>query len=280
MTTEGLRASRRFAPEMALISKPKQVPASRFAQLRPAKLVLWYGDVRDSLPPEVVPYAEITDLLLLTNTGHLPLYHRAGFRVAAFWPLASPPCFAPLPSPPSGRAVDVAFLGNSWPGHTNADDRLNILRQVSQKFQLRLYGKGWKGFRQEEIMGPAIMQDAARALAGAKLTIGMQHYRYVALAQSNRTWTHMSCGKCHLNWYVPDLERLFKHRVHQVFWDDAEELERELRYYLDRPAERLRIGAQARAYILEAHTFDHRVETMHKYLKGQRENTPWEMVLT
>jgi spore maturation protein CgeB len=80
-----------------------------------------------------------------------------------------------------------------------------------------------------------------------------------------------------MNYAVPGIEMFFKDHVHQVFWTELGQLIGQCRYYLANEKKRKKIQKNARALILEQHTFDHRVALLDKMLRDERSGISWDM---
>ena len=89
----------------------------------------------------------------------------------------------------------------------------------------------------------------------------------------------MACGMCVMNRYEPGLEDMFEDHVHQVFWHDDAELFVLIREYLKYADMRERVGKAAREFILNHHTFDHRIKLLGKFLKGKSSGIKWDQRL-
>jgi len=79
-----------------------------------------------------------------------------------------------------------------------------------------------------------------------------------------RTFEAAACGACIISNPVLELEELFQDSV--ITYRDERELSRLIRYYLSHDEERRKLGHRARSKILEAHTYNHRVQELKEHL--------------
>lgn len=249
---------------------------------RKVPIIVWYGDQRGTPAPGFAKtLARNSDWFLITNSGQLQYYKSIGARHVAFWPLATEPnIFRPMPVTAHDRSLydtDVAFTGSNY-GRKFPDSkrRTASIYNLARYMSVRTYGKKWKSRHNLIPMKPALLEKCAKVLSCARMAVGVNNYFGIRQYQSRRTWTNMSCGCCLLNHYEPGLEDIFQDHKHIVFWKTPDELVEVAKEYLKDAEKRCRIQMNARQFILENHTFDHRIALLKLFLKGKRSKIKWD----
>jgi spore maturation protein CgeB len=79
----------------------------------------------------------------------------------------------------------------------------------------------------------------------------------------------LACGAFLVADRQRDIFSLFGDGVHLVGFDDAEDLRRKVRHYLDHPAERQAIAARGFEEALKRHTYVHRLQELIAGINGQ-----------
>ena len=77
---------------------------------------------------------------------------------------------------------------------------------------------------------------------------------------NTRTFDIPVCGGFEITDYKSELDNLFSPGEDIVYYKDATDLKRLVRYYLDNPAQRRRIAENGRDRVLAEHTWSHRIK--------------------
>jgi spore maturation protein CgeB len=171
---------------------------------------------------------------------------------------ANPRVHRPHGTDPRYRA-EVAYLGSYNPATkgTGAFDRYIA---PAAEFDLALWGEMWErspAALRRRWRGVLPIPDIARLYSSVDVALGFNAESQARAGMvNNRVFEALACGALLLSDRVPAIEELFGDVV--VFtegWGDTRE---KLAHWLARPDERARLGALARARILERHTYDHR----------------------
>ena len=99
----------------------------------------------------------------------------------------------------------------------------------------------------------------AKVCASSEIVLGLNSVRCDRLYFSNRTWLTLACRGFHVTEYVPALEEVFDNGEHLVWYRDLDDALEQIRNYLGRDRERVRVAAAGYELVLREHRYFHRV---------------------
>ena len=253
-----------FRPDRLIIAKAIGVPVDVLRDLCAAvPSVMWYRDLRVPPDPAILERAACVDTTFLTAGGQAPLFEAAGARRALFLPDGVDPDVdrpgARLPA----YACDVAFIGSAGDEH-----RVAFLRRIARRFRVRTWGRGWESIAREVgwMGGPAYGDDIGRICASARIVLGLdrgfQAREQVWGYTSNRLWRVIAAGGFYLGPSAPGLREFVRDGEHCALYDNEEHALALIERYIEDDAERDRIRAAGRAFVLAHHTMDHRIHNL------------------
>lgn len=219
------------------------------------KKVVFYEDGIPGSPPDprVMTFALKAGTVFTTARGYVDVFREAGVSNVHYLRTGCDRTDHYPVSASSNFESDIAFIGGPRLG-----DRTEILKRISEKHKLAVYGQDW-----EEAIGARprleeIYPEEYRGIcSSAKIIIGMDPRDDLDLYFSNRTWLSLACGGFLLTRYVPNLEEHFTNHEHLVWYHSPEECLELIDYYLPREEERRRIARNGSEYVREYHTFRH-----------------------
>lgn len=238
------------------------IDANRLAAARavhPSMVVInWNGDVWEPgyLATDVVAMLRHVDLMLGVNLDALDQLTSMGIATGYWQNGFEPVKEADYPDTP---AHDVVILMSNNQGRRNEWEAVFD----SLPGDVGLYGSGWKRGTRNTTYNFAY----GRALcARAKITIGDNQHEKRGFV-SNRLFEAMAAGGAILlQQHVPQLEQLtgLKDGVHYVAWTDGDDLREKVAYWLNpkQDKKRLQMAKKAKAFIMERHSFEARVEQL------------------
>jgi spore maturation protein CgeB/GT2 family glycosyltransferase len=153
---------------------------------------------------------------------------------------------------------EVLFVGNSR----------NVFRQIvkdafEKELPLEVIGNGWGNFLPPGRISQNHVENTElhKYYSGSKILLN-DHWASMARMGfiSNRIFDAGLCGAFIISDDVTGMKELFGDAIE--LYEDAADLERKVRYYLDNPELRKEKGQQLRRLVLEQHTFEHRVKVM------------------
>lgn len=134
---------------------------------------------------------------------------------------------------------------------------------------LKVWGAGWQGKAGQDILGnPDYFQGYLAnskipdLCASAKIILGVQCVDESTTQTSMRPYEVLGCRGFHLTQWTKAIESIFEDGKHLVIARTKEDALEKIKYYLDHPAERMRIAKQGQAFVYKHHTFEQRVRDM------------------
>ncbi len=166
---------------------------------------------------------------------------------------------------PTERAefsCDLAFVGSMYPY------RARIL-DVFRDMDLKIWGgTPWGSIPRDSVAYTRHQhkrvwgREKALVFNLAKINLNTQHYQNDVFSVSSKIHQVAACGGFQLTDYKPDLPRLYEVDNEIIAFRSREELRELVRYYLQRPEERVQIAARACKRALAEHTYAHRWEEL------------------
>jgi len=246
-------------------------------KIRPHLLVVTtcgdgYGRWLQRAPDSLFQAASASDLVFSTSMGYFAdeLVRRGARNVALVPHGICPVRFAgPLPahSPPE---FDVVFIGSNNGGRNPftplsraGRQRRRMVEALAKRHGKRfgLFGLRWEGVSSWQ--GPIPFARQVETAARGRMQVGGFPGCKATYYLSDRPYIAMASGVPFLDCRLEGIDRLAEPGHHWWLYDDLPDLlklvEAQLEYS---DAERVAQGAEARAYVLGAHTQTHRVREM------------------
>jgi len=262
VSTEFLQKVRSFKPHLihmqlqftGLIDAPIIAEARR---LCPGVVITnWSGDVRDTAIPNFVNVASALDYCLISSSGQLDLYRRAGCTNVKYWQIG----YNPLVNHPLNKKefkYDVSFLANNY-GNTFPDGglRLNIVGTLRNQLGARfgLFGQGY--IPSAPIIEPSksneVYNDSICPLSISNYN-GINHYF------SDRLLACMASGRPTISWFFPGFNDYFKEDEEIFIARNTKDIIDIVRYCRDNPDAATKVGEAGYQKVLKEHTFTSRV---------------------
>ncbi len=263
-----LQLCQMVAPDLLLIIKGEVIEADNLAEIRTTvgcKIVNWCSDT---------PFEENLEIKGLQNYDHVfvfdPYYVerllRLGAPKASYLPMACDPDFhteVTLTDAERRRySADISFVGSWYPV------RERVLEELVE-FQLKIWGGGWKVAFLRNPLSPLLKHyqgvlegnDAVKALIASKISINIHHPQSVC-APNMRTFEVPCCGGFQLVENLPEIGRLFRVGEEVVCYQNVRHLKELIKYYLERPDERLRVARAGQRRVRQEHTYVHRLREL------------------
>lgn len=189
------------------------------------------------------------DMTLTTCKEVCKWYGVEGFP-SIYWPLASDPVLF-KPAHDMVRDIDVLFIGNKYGVRAkiiSALERYNI--------RVQCYGDGWiNGYVNSE--QNIALSRRARIILGVG-TVGHCDDVYTLKL---RDFDAMMTGALYLTHRNPDLCRIFNEGEEIEYYETVNEAASKIRYYLNHPVERERIGRNGQLKAIADHSWIKRIES-------------------
>jgi len=259
-----------LSPSLILINKGEMIYPLTLQAIRekiPTKIVVWYHDQFCQLEKWFAGISAKSDFAFMTSNWDYQFneYRNAGVKNIGFLPVgADIEYFQPINLSHEEKnkySTEVSFIGRYWEWGTEREAILKKL--VQSNIELSIWSPNeWPeliSYRKRGVFG----EEFLKAHAGAKIvlninsqTSSIMHY------MSDRYFFSMACGAFTLVKYIPGIEDFFQNHVHLVWFHNGKQAIQLVKYYLNKPEERMQIGKNARREIIKNHTFLHRIKTI------------------
>ncbi|TET38487.1 MAG: hypothetical protein E3J72_03090 [Planctomycetota bacterium] len=210
------------------------------------------------LPRWLRKLAAACDSTFITAGGLVAEFEKAGVKnVFHLWEGVDPEVHRHWETDTDDFECDVAFVGVNKAGR---DALLSTVIETGA--DVAVYGRKWPaGF---PVRGEGIyLDDFAKLCSRAKIVLGMNDNNSIENYFSDRTFQIPACRGFHITSRVPGMENWFTDGGHLVCFDigrgrgkkkyaDAAD---KVKYWLDRPDERVRIAAAGQKWVYERYTW-------------------------
>lgn len=229
-------------------------------------VVIFTCDIRSKEQTQwLYDLAGIVGLICFSNMDDVEQTRRMGFKNTMC--LQSSVDIDVYKSPEvSARDNAAVFIGNNTlntqHGFPKAKERKEMVDFIRLKFPAHfdVYGIGWHS----DFLSP--MQEVNEYQSSA---IGICHNQFEAqMYTSDRIWRLMSCGCFCLTQYFPGIHLMFTKGLHLDWWQNFDELEEKLNYYLSYPEQARIIAKNGMNHVRLNHNWSVRISTMLDFIKS------------
>lgn len=177
------------------------------------------------------------DFLFVAQKDYIPRYKENGCRNVHWLPLACDPEIHRYHHLP--LSYDLCFLGGISPG------RKEMLSRLEGKSHL--------------FVGQQYLHDMARIYSQSRIVLN----RSIKGDLNMRVFEALSCRRLLLTDRIANgLEELFIDKKHLALYDNDEDLDQKIHFYLEHDEERERIALEGQKEVHQHHTYDHRAKRM------------------
>ncbi|MCO1604110.1 CgeB family protein [Desulfosporosinus nitroreducens] len=248
-----------------------------FPLLRRHSLPLIYWAIDD--PPDwrlmSRPLARGASLVLTPAKECLPLYQRDKIP-ALYFHFACNPSFHRPTEPSLQYSCDLLLVANYYTSYPQRriglETVLSPLR--SGPFDLKVFGnRDWIANKDHYTLEPELYQgylpydQLPCAYSSAKIVLGLNSVIDSPTMMSMRTFEALGCRAFFLTHWTPAVENHFKNHVHLVWSRHPDETLELVRFYLGREDLREKIARQGQEEVYRNHTYQHRIQSVHKFLQ-------------
>jgi spore maturation protein CgeB len=221
----------------------------------------WSGDVREHAIGSFIDVAKASDYSLISSTGQLDMYKKAGCHNVRYWQIGYDPVMF-HPTNETNFKYDVSFLANNY-GNIFPDGniRLSVANHLRTTYGSRfgLFGTGYTP--------PAQTIDATRAgeiYNQSICTLSISNFNNISHYFSDRLLYCLASGRPTICWHFPGYESYFVDRQEIFIARSAHEVVEIVNYCKDNPDIANQIGRNGHQRVLKEHTYTSRiVELLH-----------------
>ncbi len=184
------------------------------------------------------------DFLFVAQKDYVPRYEENGCRNVHWLPLACDPEIHRYHNLPLN--YDICFLGGISP------ERKEMLSRLERRFRL--------------LAGHQYLHDMARTYSQSRIVLN----RSIKADLNMRVFEALSCRRLLLTDRIANgLEELFIDKKHLALYDNDEDLEQKIHFYLEHDQERERIALEGQQEVHHQHTYAHRAKRMLKVITNE-----------
>lgn len=226
-------------------------------RLPKAKIVMWYGDLREKRTGYIRADMSEIDMMFVSNDAQNEWYEKTwGVKKCNFLPLGSP-LYDVEPNP--RYDFDFIFIGGVITGS-------GFLERARTMWDYKEYGLRIINGETPK-MRAKVFKEMPTLYRSAKIVLDQSHFTDVLRYTSNRFWIITAAGGFALTKRWPGCEEFYPEGTRAYF--DTFEESLELRdYYLAHPDEREKIRVAGHEHA-KMHTYDHRFRRMFELLYGK-----------
>jgi|SRR5579859_231513 len=230
---------------------------SQAKQLSPGVIITnWSGDIRTHVIHEMNVMSRVVDYTLISSTGQLDLYKRAGVTNAKYWQVGYDPKFN-YPKYYPNSLYDISFIANNY-GNNFPDGhlRVNAVLKCQATFGTRfgLFGSGWPNNPRscDPKEGNEIYNKSICALS-------ISNFNNVSHYFSDRLLYCIASGRPTISWYFPGCESYFKEGKEIFYAKNNEDIVNIVNYCKSNPEAANMIGVAGAERAQAEHTFTSKI---------------------
>ena len=221
----------------------------------------WSGDVRNHAAPEIVSVAKAVDVTLISSTGQIPLYERAGCPNVKYWQIGYDPNMF-FPKRNKSFKYDLIFAGNCYPPSMFADSgmRTNILAELKRKLGERfaIFGTGYN----RSIFGPnrqAHPSEINDLYNSSRCILSISNYNDISHYFSDRLLVCLASGRPTISYRFPNYDSYFSHNSDILIANSVDDIMKQLEFCKSNPIKANSIGENGYLKVFSEHTFKSRI---------------------
>lgn len=232
-------------------------------------VVLWVIDAPSDFS-NILDAAPYYDYIFCGGTEAVDIFHSLNYKNVEWLPFAFDPDFHYPDKTQSGNSnpfsKDLAFVGSMYPNRLALFESLN-----TEGVDFGIWGSGWdrissdspvKRYIQKTHTSP---EEWIRVYSNSKITL-ISHYpstkEMPVYQASPKVYEAMACEGFVICDNQRDLKTLFKNGEHLVIFNDTNDLNEKIKYYLANDEERAGIAAEGYNEVLSKHSYTHRIKQM------------------
>lgn len=215
----------------------------------------WSGDIRKDAMFNFVTLTHVVDYLLLSNTGQLDVYRRAGCQNVRYWQIGYDPK-EHFPMWKKDFLYDACFVGNNY-GSTFPDGELRASVVNNLKGTL---GNRFGGFGAGYPYSTQIPYNQTNEVYNNSICpVSISNFNNVSHYFSDRLLYCVASGRPTISWYFPGIESYFVIGSEILVAKSLHEVLDAINYCKANPEAANKIGMNGYLRVLKEHTYTSRV---------------------
>ena len=269
-----LAMSMKVKPDIVWIGKAERILPISLNVLRQvfpdAVFIKWAADVRDEPTVHDMGHMQYIDWFFGTFGGSylkkhlLPSMKGVGSIIA----FTDSSFYKRIDTVPEEWKTDVVWTGRRSIG--NNELRNQTIDRLLKYENTKVHGlSNWLG-------NPEYLY----AINGAKIGVGVNSYKHTSKWSSDRLGNYMACGTFYLCHDFGGIDEIFKRGYHLDWFQDIEEMDEKIKYYLEHDDIRKDIARNGQEFILKYFDTKPLVNNLLHVIKHSESKYPWDDVYT
>jgi hypothetical protein len=254
----------KFSPDFVFLSKCLALDPETVSSIIDGKPnCMWYHDPQWYNDLDRKDIGHIAEIGKLARTFFVTGFEgewRANGLNAMFLPAAGDERIRPV-SPTQQFSSDVAFIGTGYD-----PERAQLLIQVAQHYDLKVWGPGWERWRDRLSWSGRSVEgkEFSAVCSSSGITLGINPARAAGGVSytSDRTWMVILAGGFYLAERTSGVAEMLRDGEHCAFYDDPASCIEKCEQYLRSPGEREEIRIQGERFVRAHHTYDQRISNL------------------
>ena len=257
-----------FKPDYIFILKGEPIYMSTLEQLKNetnARLFNWFGDDPWEFPVFSGKVANYYDYFFTYDPYSVDLYRKIGQNNAHHlcygYDVELTGSLEITESDKAKYSCDVAFIGSHYP------KREELLRKIKDKYDVKIWGRGWKNSSCSDVYAGSALYgtDMLKAMKCVKILVNIHKGFEEGVEASGeglnlRVLEGTACGSFQITNRQADLPNRFEIDSEIVSFDNWQEAEEKIDYYLAHDSERNEIAESGFKRVKKDHTLLQRID--------------------
>ncbi len=275
-----LKKAESATPDFAFVLKGEPIYPETLSELKEitdATLFNWFGDDPWEFPTFSGKIAKFYDYFFTYDPYSVKLYKGAGQKNAFYLPYGYDSGIVSnlklSKKDYKKYGCDVSFIGSYYP------KREELLSKIKNKYNLKIWGRGWKGTNCEDVYqgGALYGAETLKAMKASTILLNI-HKGFGEGVESSgeglnlRVMEGAACGAFQISNRQADIPNMFKPEEEIVLFENWNEVVEKIDFYLRNEEKRKQIAKAGNERFLAEHTLDKRMKKMMKIVSGGVEN--------
>lgn len=228
-------------------------------QLSPGVVITnWTGDIRATAIKNFISLSSALDYSLISSSGQLDLYKRAGCNNVKYWQIGYDPKNS-YPKNYTEFKYDIGFIGNNY-GKTFPDGpvRLEAAHKCHQHYgdKFGIFGFGYPEKFKAKSCSPL---EANEIYNNSVASLSISNFNNVSHYFSDRLLYCMAAGRPTISWYFPGAESYFVEGSEIIYARSYADIIDAVSFCKKNPEKAAEIGMNGYKRAAREHTFTSRI---------------------
>lgn len=219
----------------------------------------WSGDIRDFVIDELKAVSNVVDYTLISSTGQIGMYQKAGCRNVKYWQIGFDPKVH-YAKYYTNFDYDISFIANNYGAQfPDGPTRLESFSRCLQSFGKRfgIFGTGWPGVNRscDPSMANEIYNKSVCALS-------ISNFNKISHYFSDRLLYCLASGRPTISWYFPGCESYFVEGEEIFYARKSQDIIDLVNFCQQNPEKANSVGEKGYQKVLAEHTYTSRAQEL------------------